>query len=166
MVHIGKNITFLRKMYQLTQAEMCATLAFKTNTLSNWENGVSTPDIETLLVLSEYFNVGLSEFITSDLSKLDLIPNKELQKKLLKPDLKPDLKHDLKHKKAPVLGAVSEPPGRYGVQQNEEDIYQEKIALKDQIIEALKGENAALKAAISLANEQIKYLSPVKSKAG
>lgn len=75
MNFFSKNIVLLRKNNNKTQAEICASLDFKRNTWSNWENGVSSPDLETLAKIASYFNVDFGDIVQKDLSKPHLSEN-------------------------------------------------------------------------------------------
>ena len=57
--NISNNIKFYRKQLKLTQSELCA----KKSLISNYENGYSTPDINTLCKLAEIFDVTLDELV-------------------------------------------------------------------------------------------------------
>lgn len=88
--YIGNNIVFLRKKAGLKQEEIQSTLGFKRNTWSNWENGISEPNISTLLVISNFFKVDLTELITKDLSK-NVHPFKNISNKLLSDNVHPNV---------------------------------------------------------------------------
>ena len=53
----------LRKESGLTQMELARKLNVKQNTISNWENGKSKPDIITTTKLAEVFGVSTDEVI-------------------------------------------------------------------------------------------------------
>lgn len=55
------KIKELREEYQLTQKTLAERLSNSQRNVSNWENGTSEPDCETLLKLSEVFQVSLDE---------------------------------------------------------------------------------------------------------
>lgn len=54
---IGENITKLRKQAHLTQAELAEQLNYSDKAISKWERGESSPDPDSLLALSQIFNV-------------------------------------------------------------------------------------------------------------
>ncbi|PWM72406.1 MAG: hypothetical protein DBX59_06415 [Bacillota bacterium] len=60
---IGAKITELREKHHLTQAQLADRLHFTHQTISNWERGVSSPDIETVAKLAEFFNVSADELL-------------------------------------------------------------------------------------------------------
>ncbi len=59
----GKNLATLRKSKNLTQTELAQQLHFTFQSVSNWERGISSPDIETILRLAEFFNVSTDELL-------------------------------------------------------------------------------------------------------
>ncbi len=60
---IAENIKFYRKQLGLTQEQLAARLHGKKSLVSNYENGYSTPDVYTLCVLAEIFDVTLDELV-------------------------------------------------------------------------------------------------------
>ena len=59
----GKNLAALRKQKGLTQAELAEKLHFTFQSVSNWERGVSSPDLETLTRLAGFFGVSTDELL-------------------------------------------------------------------------------------------------------
>lgn len=60
---IAENIRFYRKQAGMTQGELAEKLNGKKSLVSNYENGYSTPDIETLCVLARIFDITLDELV-------------------------------------------------------------------------------------------------------
>ena len=60
---IADNIRFFRKANNLTQEELSKQLGGSKNLVSNYENGISTPDIYTLVKLADIFDITLDEFV-------------------------------------------------------------------------------------------------------
>ena len=56
-MEIGEILAQLRKERNLGQKELAAFLSLSTGTISNYENGVHSPDLNTLCKLAEYFGV-------------------------------------------------------------------------------------------------------------
>lgn len=78
MIHfLGKNIRYLRKQFPVTQSQLAALIGKGQTTIGNWENGISEPNIEELLILSNYFDISLDVLIKIDLAKT----NYQVQKK-------------------------------------------------------------------------------------
>ena len=61
--NIAQNIKFYRKQLHLTQGQLAEKLNGKASLVSNYENGYSTPDIDTLCKLAEIFNISLDELV-------------------------------------------------------------------------------------------------------
>lgn len=60
---IADNIRFFRKANNLTQEELSKQLGGSKNLFSNYENGISTPDIYTLVKLADIFDITLDELV-------------------------------------------------------------------------------------------------------
>ena len=63
MNNIGKNIKKLRQEKGITQEQLAERLHVTRQAVSNWEIGKTQPDIETLTVLAEFFEVTVEELI-------------------------------------------------------------------------------------------------------
>lgn len=68
MHFLGKNIRHLRKQFNQTQSELADLMGKGQTTVGNWENGVSEPSLEELLLLSNYFGTPLDILLKVDLS--------------------------------------------------------------------------------------------------
>ena len=55
------KIRELREEFQMTQKELAEKLSSAQRNVSNWENGVNEPDLDTVVRLCEIFHVGLDE---------------------------------------------------------------------------------------------------------
>lgn len=60
---IADNIRFFRKANNLIQEELSKQLGGSKNLVSNYENGISTPDIYTLVKLADIFDITLDELV-------------------------------------------------------------------------------------------------------
>ena len=56
-LEVGEKLAKLRKERNLGQKELAAILNLSTGTISNYENGVHSPDLNTLCKLAEFFGV-------------------------------------------------------------------------------------------------------------
>ncbi len=68
------KIKELREEFQITQKELADKIGNVQRNVSNWENGTSEPDCETLLRLADIFGVTLDELFgrnESEILKLD-----------------------------------------------------------------------------------------------
>lgn len=75
---IGKNIKKNRELNQLTQDELANRLFVTRQTISNYENNRSRPDIDMLMKIAEVLNVDLQDILYGT----DSIYQKETKKKL------------------------------------------------------------------------------------
>lgn len=60
---IGKNLASLRKARKLTQLELAEKLNYSDKAVSKWEQGATTPDVETLKQLCDFYGVTLDYLI-------------------------------------------------------------------------------------------------------
>ena len=60
---MAKNVKFfdLRKKANVTQEELAKGLELKQCTISNWENGISKPDVPTIIKISKILNTPIEE---------------------------------------------------------------------------------------------------------
>ncbi len=63
MTNIGKNITSNRKKLGITQEELAEKLNVTRQAVSNWENGKTEPDIETLTKIAQIFDISIDELV-------------------------------------------------------------------------------------------------------
>lgn len=62
---IAKNILYFRKKYGYTQKQLAELIGVKNTSVSNWETGDNSIDIETLIKLCSIFNISLSDIYGS-----------------------------------------------------------------------------------------------------
>ena len=65
-MELGKNISKIRKDNSLTQDEFAEKYFVTRQTISNWEIGKSYPDLETLVKISNDFNISLDVLLKED----------------------------------------------------------------------------------------------------
>ena len=65
-MELGKNIAKIRKDNKLTQDDLAEKYFVTRQTISNWENGKSYPDLETLVKISDDFKISLDVLIKED----------------------------------------------------------------------------------------------------
>lgn len=63
MSNIGKNISKFRKEQEMTQDQLAERLHVTRQAVSNWENGKTQPDVETLGQLAECLGVSVETMI-------------------------------------------------------------------------------------------------------
>ena len=65
---VGRNLMLLRLQEGLSQqglAEMCSVTH---QAVSKWETGAALPDMQTMLLLSKYFDISMEEILSSNIS--------------------------------------------------------------------------------------------------
>ena len=60
---IGKNIKKIRTEKGMTQEQLAESLHVTRQAVSNWEQGKSQPDVETLSAMAEVFEVPMENLI-------------------------------------------------------------------------------------------------------
>ena len=63
---LGEKIYELRTQLNLSQGDLANELNVSRQSISKWENGNSTPDLEKIVKLAEIFNVSLDELIKNE----------------------------------------------------------------------------------------------------
>ena len=66
-MEIGSQIKKLRNVQGLSQEELAEKIYVTRQTISNWENEKSYPDIHSLLALSSIFEISLDQLIKGDI---------------------------------------------------------------------------------------------------
>lgn len=66
------NLISLRKMKRLSQEALAEQLGITRQTLSKWETGESSPDIERCLQIARLFDVSLDDLVSDDKSRYGL----------------------------------------------------------------------------------------------
>ncbi|MBO4600951.1 MAG: helix-turn-helix transcriptional regulator [Bacilli bacterium] len=83
-MNLKDKLTKLRKDNNLTQDELAEKLYISRQTISNWENGRTYPDIETLILISNKFNISLDDLLKTDKEVIKDIDKKIKSHKKLK----------------------------------------------------------------------------------
>ena len=82
IMEIGKRIREYRKIYNLSQEQLADKIFVSRQTVSNWENGKTYPDIQIIVSLSILFNVSVDELFREDLEEMKMkINNKKANKR-------------------------------------------------------------------------------------
>lgn len=71
------KIKELREDFQMTQKELAEKIGNVQRNISNWENGMSEPDCETLVKLTEVFGVTLDELFGRNENEMSVKQNAE-----------------------------------------------------------------------------------------
>ena len=66
----AKNLKYLRKKKNIDQNVMAEDLGVAQSTLSCWENGLRTPDLDMIAKIAKYLNV-YDDFISKDLADIN-----------------------------------------------------------------------------------------------
>src|ERR1700744_4446361 len=69
MHYLGKNMRYLRKQLSKTQSEIASLIKKGQTTIDNWENGISEPNLDELLIISNFFDIPLDTLIRIDLAE-------------------------------------------------------------------------------------------------
>lgn len=81
-MELGKHIKKYRQEKQLSQEELANRIYVTRQTVSNWENDKSYPDVNSLLLLSEIFQISLDRLIKGDIDTMKEVIIKEEVTKL------------------------------------------------------------------------------------
>ena len=80
-MELGKQIKKHRQEVQLSQEELAERVYVSRQTISNWENDKSYPDVNSLVLLSETFQISLNNLIKGDIEVMkDVIQKEEIEK--------------------------------------------------------------------------------------
>ena len=80
-MELGKQIKMHRQEAHLSQEELANRVYVSRQTISNWENDKSYPDVNSLVLLSEIFQTSLDNLIKGDIEVMkDVIQKEEIEK--------------------------------------------------------------------------------------
>lgn len=77
-VKTGKYIAHLRKEHNMTQFALAAALQVSHQAVSKWETGSSLPDIDILLSMANFFEIGIDNLIFGSNEETDFMSNDRL----------------------------------------------------------------------------------------
>ena len=72
---LGSNIQKIRKEAHLSQEDFAESFNVSRQTISNWENSKSYPDLETIIKISDSFNISLDILLKEDLIMIKTFDN-------------------------------------------------------------------------------------------
>ena len=75
-MNIGKKIMEIRKEHNLSQEDLANMFYVTRQTISSWECGKSYPDIETIIKISDKFNISLDKLLKGDVKMVKKIDKK------------------------------------------------------------------------------------------
>lgn len=62
-MEVGNKINQLRKLSGMTQEQLAEKLSVSRQTISKWESGSTSPDLESIIKLSKMFHVSLDDLL-------------------------------------------------------------------------------------------------------
>lgn len=77
---IAKNIYNLRKKTNLSQESLAEKIGVTRQTISNWESGISTPDLKQSKELSKIFNVTIDELADNEIKDVLIKKTSNIEK--------------------------------------------------------------------------------------
>ncbi len=80
-MELSAQVKKYRTKLKLSQEELAEKVYVTRQTISNWENGKSYPDIHSLLLLSSLFDVSLDQLIKGDIETMKKIVDEQEIKK-------------------------------------------------------------------------------------
>ena len=83
-MELGKQIRKYRKEQSLSQDELAEKVYVSRQTISNWENDKSYPDVNSLILLSEVFHTSIDNLIKGDVEVMKEQVKNEDQKEFEK----------------------------------------------------------------------------------
>ena len=80
-MELGKQIKMHRLETKLSQEDLAERVYVSRQTISNWENDKSYPDVHSLILLSEIFQISLDKLIKGDIDTMkEVIEKQEIEK--------------------------------------------------------------------------------------
>lgn len=76
-MELSSQIKKYRQQYELSQEALAEKIYVSRQTISNWETGKSYPDIHSIILLSQLFEVSLDELIQGDVIKMQEVIQEE-----------------------------------------------------------------------------------------
>lgn len=77
-MNFGERIYKLRTEKELSQGDLAEALEVSRQSISKWENGVSVPELEKLVKLSEVFGITLDELVTGKEGEVQPAPEPQV----------------------------------------------------------------------------------------
>lgn len=97
-MYIGKNIKYLRIAMEMSQRELGEVIEQSHTAISVWEAGDREPNLQNLLMLCNYFNVNLDDFVFKDLGQDDEWYDEQYRYNFRKEETEPRKPYKLKKK--------------------------------------------------------------------
>jgi transcriptional regulator with XRE-family HTH domain len=113
MNYFAKNLRFLRKQSRVTQHQLALQVNKGQTTVGNWENEISEPSMDELIIVSNYFGISITDFLIEDAEKGNLIGKNDVftdpPKNRQKGNLKGNLMGNLMTEKDAFYGSGNSP---------------------------------------------------------
>ena len=135
-MELSIQIKKYRTELHLSQEELAEKVYVTRQTISNWENEKSYPDIHSLLLLSSLFNVSLDQLIKGDIEKMKEIIAEQLSVDADSITEASSFKDDLGADSLDLFELVMALEEEYGVEIPSEDL--EKILTVQDVIDYMK----------------------------
>ena len=105
MNFLGKKLRHLRRQSAKTQSEIASLIQKGQTTIGNWENGISEPSLNELLIISNYFDISIDALLKTDLSGAT-IPDTQRQSGVPDPHRQPGVvrPYDQAQEELPTAG--------------------------------------------------------------
>lgn len=69
-MNLGKKITNLRKKEKITQEQFAELIGVTRQTISNWEQNITKPDIDQIKDISNMFHISIDELLGNDIKNI------------------------------------------------------------------------------------------------
>lgn len=73
-MEIGQRLQLIRKQHNISQEQLADSLNVSRQTISRWESSITSPDIETLQKICDYYDISLVELLGETKHKNTLSP--------------------------------------------------------------------------------------------
>ncbi|MGG5319140.1 helix-turn-helix domain-containing protein [Enterococcus sp. AZ072] len=83
-MEVGEKLRERRNILHMTQDEVAEALGVTRQTISNWENGRSYPDIERIIRLSDIYQLSLDELLKGDNKMVHQLQKNTQQNRFIK----------------------------------------------------------------------------------
>ena len=136
-MELSIQIKKYRTELHLSQEELAEKVYVTRQTISNWENEKSYPDIHSLLLLSSLFNVSLDQLIKGDIEKMKEIIAEQLSVEADTVTEASSFKEDLGADSLDLFELVMALEDEYSVEIPAEDL--EQLTTVGEVMNYLKG---------------------------
>lgn len=73
-MNLASNLKYLRKKKGKTQDALSVELQIGRTTLANYEAGISEPNIDTLIIIANYFGISVDDLLSKKVEELEAAP--------------------------------------------------------------------------------------------